>query len=74
MSSSSLQQQTAEQIIDIPVPHGRAGQAGLQGFSQGQGSAAFSGADLVDIPVPRVEGLHGQVSTASSSHYTRCRG
>ena len=53
VSSSSLQQQTAEQIIDIPVPHGRAGQAGLQGFSQGQGSAAFSGADLVDIPVPR---------------------
>ena len=57
--------------IDIPVPHGRGGrvgQGGFQGFSPGQGSTAFSGADLVDIPVPRGGGLHGPVSTASSSH------
>ena len=33
LSFSSLQQQTAEQIIDIPVPHRRhLGQGGLQGF------------------------------------------
>ena len=50
--------------VDIPVPHGhggRAGQAGRQGFSQG---TAFSGADLVDIPVPRGGRLHGQVFSA----------
>ena len=66
-SSPSPQQRTAEQIIDISVPHGRgrAGQAGLQGFSQGQGSSAWRGADLVDIPVPRGGGLHGRDSTAS---------
>ena len=50
---------------------GRAGHGGLQGVSQGQGSTALGGADLVDIPVPRSGGLQGflprQGSTASSS-------
>ena len=62
VSYSLLQQLTAEQIVDIPVP-GRAG---------GQGSTAFSGGVRVDIPVPRSGGLQGsrpgQGSTASSSH------
>ena len=65
------QQRTAEQIIDIPVPHGRGGrggQAGLQGVSQGQGPTTFRGADLVDIPVPRGGILHGPGSPAGSSH------
>ena len=55
--------------VDIPVPQGRgrAGQAGIQGFSQVQGSTACSGADLVVIPVPRRGGLHGPASAASSS-------
>ena len=69
VSYSSLQQRIAEQTIDIPVPHDRGGRGGggsLQGFSQGQGSTAFSGAEFVDIPVPRRGGLHGPASTASS--------
>ena len=40
----------------IQVPHGRGGRVGrggLQGVSQGQGSTAFRGADLVDIPFHR---------------------
>ena len=56
---------------------GRAGQAGLQGFSRGQGTTAFRGADFVDIPVPQGRGGHvvrgglqgfsqGQGSTACS--------
>ena len=41
LSFSSLQQQTAEQIIDIPVPHRRRrGQGGLQGSRAGQNSTA----------------------------------
>ena len=55
ISYSSLQQRIAEQLIDIPVPHdrgGRGGGGGLQGFSRGQGSSAFRGAEFVDIPVP----------------------
>ena len=54
VSFSSLQQQTAEQIIDIPVP-GRGGvrgeQGGLQGFSSGQNSTARIVEQNVDIPV-----------------------
>ena len=55
LSYSLLQQRTAEQIVDTPVPHGRGGGArgGLQGLSQGQGSAAVSGAVHVNTPVPR---------------------
>ena len=42
ISYSSLQQRNVEQTIDIPVPHGRVGGRGLQGFLPGQGSAASS--------------------------------
>ena len=74
VSYSSLQQLTAEQIVDFPVP-GRAGggeRGGLQGFLPRQDSAAFYVEQTVDIPVPRSGGLQGsrpgQGSTASSSH------
>ena len=74
LSYFSLQQLTAEQIVDIPAPGragGRGGRGGLQGFP-GQDSTAFFGADRVDIPVPRSGGLQGsrpgQGSAASSSH------
>ena len=68
VSYSSLQQRTAEQIIDIPVPQwsGRPGRPSR--FLPGTGSTAFSGADLVDIPVPRRGGLHGPASATTSSH------
>ena len=62
------------QIVDIPVPQSRGGRGGhgaFQGVSQGKGSTALGGADLVDIPVPCSGGLQGflprQGSTASSS-------
>ena len=48
VSYPSSQQRTAELIIDTPVPQGRGGR---------QGSTAFRGADLADIPVPRGGGL-----------------
>ena len=53
LSYSFLQQRTAEQIVDTPVPHGRGGGArgGLQGLSQGQGSTAVCGAEHVDTLV-----------------------
>ena len=67
-----------EQKVDIPVPHGhggRVGLGGLQGFSQGQGSTAFLGADHADTPVPQGRGSFGgpqgffpSPSGASSSH------
>ena len=38
-SFPSLQQQTAEQIIDVPVPRTRGDRGGLQGFSPGRGSS-----------------------------------
>ena len=61
-----------EQNVHIPVPHGRGGGEGLQGFRPELNSTAFSGAEHVDIPVPRRGGLQGlgpgQVSAASSSH------
>ena len=44
-----------EQIVGIPVPQdcgGLGGDGGLQGFSPGQGAAAYCGAEFVDIPVP----------------------
>ena len=78
LSFSSLQQRTAEQTIDLPVPRGRGGRVGhggVQGFSLGQGSTAFRGADHVDTPVPQgrggVGGPQGFLSSssgASSSH------
>ena len=57
LSYSSLQQIIVEQIIVIPAP-GRAGgvgRGGLQGFP-GQDSAAFFGADRVDIPGGGLQG------------------
>ena len=73
VSVSSLRA-LVEQNEDIPVPRGGGGlvgRRGLQGFSQGQNSAVFLGADHVDTPVPRRGGLqgsrHGNGSTASSS-------
>ena len=58
LSYSLLQQRTAEQIVDTPVPHGRerGARGGLQGLSQGQGSTAVSGAVHVNTPVPHVSG------------------
>ena len=58
LTYSLLQQRTAELIVDTPVPHGRGGGArgGLQGFSQGQGSAAVSGSVYVNTPVPHGRG------------------
>ena len=74
VSVSSLRA-LVEQNVDIPVPRGRGGLVGrrdLQGFSKGHCSAAFLGAEHVDIPVPRHGGLqgsrHGQGSAASSFH------
>ena len=70
VSFSSLWQQSAGQIIDIPVPRGRrGGGGGLQSFLPVQNSTAPS-QQIVDIPV-RSGGLQGfrpgQVSTASAS-------
>ena len=50
LSYSLLQPQTAEQIIDFPVP-GRGGGArgGLQGLPQGQGSAASAGEQTIVV-------------------------
>ena len=64
------QQQTAEQLmevptivpysslrgLDIPVPHRRGGRGLLQDSRLGQDSIAFCGADHVGNPVPRVGG------------------
>ena len=68
LSYSSLQQLVVEQTVDIPVPgrSGGGGRGGLQGFS-GQGSTASSGADRVDIPVPRSGGLQGSRPGQGSS-------
>ena len=54
VSFSSLQQLTAEQIVDIPVPgrDGGGARGGLQGFPLGQNSAALHVEQTVDIPVP----------------------
>ena len=51
MSFISLQQQTAEQIVDIPVS-GRGGElGGLQGLHRGQSSTAFL-EQVAESPVP----------------------
>ena len=53
VSFSSLQQHTAEQIIDIPVPgRGGGGRGGLQDFSSGQNPTARPVEQIVDFPVP----------------------
>ena len=74
LSYASLQQQTAEQIIDIPVPRRRRGQAGLEDFPPEQSSFAFGGADhRIDSPIRGrsgdgdLQGSHpGQSSTTFS--------
>ena len=74
LSYAFLQQQTAEQIIDIPVPRRRRGQGGLQDFLPEQSSFAFDGADhRIDSPVRGrsghggLQGSHpGQSSTSFS--------
>ena len=60
-SFALLQQQTAEQIVDIAVLRGRGGSGGggLQGFHPGQGSQRTV-EQHVDIPVPG-DGLHGSL-------------
>ena len=74
VSYSSLQQLTAEQIVDIPAlgRAGGGGRGGLQGLLPGQNSVASLVEQTVDIPVPRSGGLQGsrpgQGSAASSSH------
>ena len=75
ISYSSLQQRIAEQTIDIPVPHDRSGRGGggsLQGFSQGQGTTAFSGAEFVDIPVP--QGRGGEVVRGGLQGFSQGQG
>ena len=69
LSFSLLQQRTAEQIIDFPVPgRGEGARGGLQGLPQGQGSTASVGEQTI---VPSRVGLHGfspgQGSTSVSS-------
>ena len=78
VSFSSLQQLTAEQIVNIPVPGGDGGGrcGGLQGSLPRQNSAALNVEQTVDIPVPGragggrggLQGFPEQGSTASSSH------
>ena len=66
LSFISLQQQTAEQIVDIPLPGrgGDGGRRGLQSLLPGQNTTAQS-AQIVDIPVPRGQDfLPRHVSTA----------
>ena len=49
VSYSSLQQRSAEQIVDIPVPRGR-GRRRRQGFLPGQASTASVAEQTADIP------------------------
>ena len=62
VSYSSLQQLTAEQIVDIPVlgGDGGRGRGGLQGSLSGQNSAALHVEQTVDIPVPGRAGEGGR--------------
>ena len=69
VSFSPLQRQTAEQIIEIPVPlRGgvRGEQGGFQGLSSGQNSTARIVEQNVDIPVP-AGGLHDLPHPGASS-------
>ena len=85
VSYSSLQQLTAEQIVDIPVPGGDGGgeRGGLHGSLPRQNSAALHVEQTFDIPVPGravegerggLQGFPGQGSTASSSHVSDADG
>ena len=61
LSFALLQQQFAEQIVDIPVLRGRGGSGGggLQGFHPGYGPQRTV-EQIVDNPVPG-GGLHGSL-------------
>ena len=79
LSFASLQQQTAEHIVNIPVPRGRGGSGGgggggLQGFLQGQNPAAVV-EQIVDIPVPggAFHDLHPDLGSAASSAAKKVR-
>ena len=68
VSYSSLQQLTAEQIVDIPVPggDGGGGRGGLQSSLPRQNSAAVHVEQTVDIPVPGRAGGGGRGGLQSS--------
>ena len=67
VSYSSLQQLTAEQIVDIPVPGGDGGGGrGLQGSLPRLNSAAMHVEQTVDIPVPGRAGGGGRGGLQSS--------
>ena len=59
-----------EQLVNIPVPRG--GVRRHQGFPPEQGSTALPCEQIVDIPVPLGESLHGFLpgqGSASSSQF-----
>ena len=58
LTFSFIQQLTAEQSVDIPVPRTRAG-GGLHGFHPGTCSSQRSEVQNVDIPVPRARDNRG---------------
>ena len=58
LSYSFIQQRTAQQIIDLPVPRTRGPLGGLQGSLPSQGSQR-TGEQIADIPVPRTRGPLG---------------
>ena len=68
LSVAELQQRTAEQLVNIPVPRGRSGRR-LQGSLPGQVSTAAGAEQIADFPFG--EGLHdsppGQDPTASGA-------
>ena len=64
LSPSLLELQSAEQIVDNPVPRGRGGSGGvrsLQGFLPEQNSTAPVSMQIVDFPV-RSGGLQSRFS------------
>ena len=77
LTYSLLQQQTAEQVVDIPVSPGRGRRArgGLPGSSHGQGSTAYCGSENVVSPALHVRegsrgGVHGLSPGQGSSSFS----
>ena len=57
--------------VDIPVPHGRVGKRGLQGFPRGQGSTASAVEQTIGVDRGGLQGFpRGQSSTASAVEQT----